>query len=51
MNTVKYLITEPSKRCITTATHNFKWLKVTHICLILYQTFENPDVKLSFLPQ
>ena len=25
-----------------TTTHNFKWGEITHICLILDQTFANP---------
>ena len=33
------------KLCLATATHNFKWVKKIHICLIWDQTFENPDVK------
>ena len=28
------------KLCLATATHNFKWLKITHICLILLQKFQ-----------
>ena len=27
-----------------TATHNFKWVKITHICLIWDQSFANLDV-------
>ena len=31
--------------CLATATHDFKWVKITQIiCLILEQTFINPDV-------
>ena len=26
------------------ATHNFKWVKMTHTCLILDLFFANPDV-------
>ena len=32
------------KLCLTTATHNFKWVKITHMCLIWDQTFANLDV-------
>ena len=32
------------KLCLYTATHNFKWVKVTRICLIWSQTFANLDV-------
>ena len=27
------------KLCLATATHNFKWLKITHICLICAQKY------------
>ena len=27
------------KLCLATATHNFKWLKITHICLIWHKIF------------
>ena len=30
--------------CLATAIHNLKWLKITHICLILEHTFSNIDV-------
>ena len=30
--------------CLTTAIHNFKLVKTTHICLISDQTFANLDV-------
>ena len=32
------------KLCLATATHNFKWMKITDICLIWDQTFANLDV-------
>ena len=32
------------KLCLATATHNFKWVKITHICLIWKQTFALFDV-------
>ena len=32
------------KLCLAAASHNFKWLKITHICLISEQTFANIDV-------
>ena len=32
------------KLCLTTATHNVKWLKITHICLIWAQIFATLDV-------
>ena len=32
------------KLCLATATHNFKWLKITHISLIIAQIFANVDV-------
>ena len=31
----------PLELSLATVTHNFKWVKITHICLILNQTFEN----------
>ena len=30
--------------CLATATHNFKWVKIIHICLNGDQTFANLDV-------
>ena len=30
--------------CLATASHNIKWLKITHICLIWDQTFTDFDV-------
>ena len=35
--------TKNSKLCLTTMTHNFKWVKIIHICLIWDQTFTNLD--------
>ena len=33
------------KLCLASATHNFKWVKIAHICLIWDQTlFINCDV-------
>ena len=32
------------KLCVATATHNFKWVKIIHICLIWDLTFANIDV-------
>ena len=32
------------KLCIATATHNFKWVKITDMCLIWDQPFANIDV-------
>ena len=32
------------KLCLATASHNFKWVKITHICLIWDETFANLDV-------
>ena len=32
------------KLCLATATHNFKWVEITHICLISDQTLANLDV-------
>ena len=32
------------KLCFATATHNFKWVKISHICLIWDQKFLNLDV-------
>ena len=29
---------------VATATHNFKWVKITHICVIWDQQFANLDV-------
>ena len=29
-----FLIFYPLEVCLATAIHNFKWLKITHICLI-----------------
>ena len=31
------------KLCLATATHNFKWLKITHIYLIRAQLYKNVD--------
>ena len=31
------------KLCIATATHNFKWVKITHICVIWNLSFANPN--------
>ena len=28
------------KLCLATAIHNFKWVEITHICLITDQTFD-----------
>ena len=39
-----YLIFTHLKLCLATAIHNFKWVKISHICLILDQIFGNPDV-------
>ena len=36
------------KKCVATANHNFKWVPITHICLISDQTFANLNVKHSF---
>ena len=33
------------KLCLATATHDIKWVKNTHICLIWEQTFPNFDVQ------
>ena len=30
--------------CFAVETHNFMWMKTTHICLFWDQAFENPDV-------
>ena len=32
------------KLCLATATHNIRWVKITHIVLIWDQTFANVDV-------
>ena len=32
------------KLCLATATHNFKWRKITDICLIWEKTSANLDV-------
>ena len=32
------------KLCLATATHNFKWVKITHICLVWEHTFAHRDV-------
>ena len=32
------------KLCIATATHNFKWVRITHICLIWDRAFASVDV-------
>ena len=32
------------KLCLATATHNFKWVGISHIWLISDQTFANDDV-------
>ena len=31
------------KLCLATATHNFKWVKITHIFVVWEQKFENID--------
>ena len=36
--------------CLATATHNIKWAKITHICLIWDQTFANLDVQDQLVP-
>ena len=33
------------KLCLATAIYNFKWAKITDICVIWDQTFTNSDVK------
>ena len=38
------LISTHLKLCLAIATHNFKWLKITHNCLIWDETFANLDV-------
>ena len=35
--------------CLATATHNFKWVKINHICLIWDQTLANLDVNTHFI--
>ena len=42
--TLIYLIFNHLKLCLATATHNFKWMKITDICLIWVQIFANLDV-------
>ena len=32
------------KLCLATAIHNFNWVKITHICLVLVISFANIDV-------
>ena len=32
------------KLCPATTNHNFKWVEITHLCLIWDQPFENRDV-------
>ena len=34
-----------SKSCLATTTHNFKWVKITDICLIWDRTFASLDVE------
>ena len=42
---VKNIKFSPSwKLCVATATHNFKWVKITRICLMGDETFANLDV-------
>ena len=36
------------KLCLASATHNFKWVKITHVCLIWDITKWNPHVKTLF---
>ena len=31
------------KLCLATATHNLKWVNITHICLIWDEPLENVD--------
>ena len=42
--TISYLIFTIIKLCLANATNNFKWLKITHICVISDQTLANLDV-------
>ena len=37
------------KLCLTTATHNFKWVKITHIIIIWHQPFSNLAVYVLIL--
>ena len=37
------------KLCLATATHNFKWVKITNIWFIWDQTFANVDVQTPIL--
>ena len=39
------LISIHLKLCLATTSHKFKWVKITHILLILDQTFANLDVQ------
>ena len=32
------------KLCLAAAIHNFKWVKIAHVCLIWDQAFANIDV-------
>ena len=38
------LLTTHLELSLATATHNFKWVKITHICFMWDQTFVNLDV-------
>ena len=38
---LSYLIFSHLKLCLATATHNFKWVEITHSCLIWEQIFTN----------
>ena len=37
------------KLCVATATHNFKWVKITHICSFWDKTFANLDFWMSLV--
>ena len=36
--------------CLATAIHNFKWLKITHICLICEHTYKSWFLNTHFVP-
>ena len=42
LNQIIWILTH-LKLCLATATHNFKWVEITHICLIWDHTFANFD--------
>ena len=45
---LNHLNFHPLKLCLATATHNFKWVTITYICLFVDRIYANLDVYYSF---